>query len=69
MLAVRVLDEATEKRYLNAIRAYFEAEPGCDLDWIIRRLDSAKITSRAILATRFKDYAFTDKYRVLMARL
>lgn len=67
--AVPALDELTERRYRNAIRAYFEAEPGCDLDWIIRRLGSVKITARAILVSRFKAYAFTDKYRVLMARL
>jgi hypothetical protein len=69
MLAVPALDEFAERRYRNAIRAYFEAEPGCDLDWIIGVLGSVKITARAILAARFKQYALTEKYRILMARL
>ncbi len=69
MLAVPAVDELAEKRYRNAIRAYFEAEPGCDLEWIIGVLGSVKITARAILAARFKQYALTEKYRILMARL
>jgi len=69
MLAVPALDESTEKRYRNAIRAYFEAEPDCNLEWIAGVLGSVKITARAILAARFKEYAFTEKYRRLMARL
>jgi hypothetical protein len=69
MLAVPALDESTEKRYRNAIRAYFQAEPGCNLEWIVAALGSAKITARAILATRFKEYALTEKYRILIARL
>jgi hypothetical protein len=69
MLAVPALDESAEKRYRNAIRAYFETEPGCDLEWIIAMLGSVKITARAILASRFKEYELTQKYRILMARL
>jgi hypothetical protein len=69
LVALPALDEATEKRYCNAIRAYFEAEPGCDLEWIIGMLGSVKITARAILASRFRERVFTEKYRRLMARL
>jgi hypothetical protein len=69
MLVVPALEESTEKYLRNSIRAYFEREPGCDLDWIIGVLGTAKITARALLNARFSQYARTDKYRILLGRL
>jgi len=68
MVPARSLDW-TEKYLQNSIRAYFEREPDCDLEWIVGVLGSAKITARTILTARFSQYALTDKYRNLMARL
>jgi hypothetical protein len=73
MLAVPALEQSTEKYLRNSIRAYFEREPGCDLEWIIGVLGSRKITARSILSARFSQYALTEryreKYRILMGRL
>ena len=69
MSARGFLQDPTERYLQNSIRAYFEKEPDCDLDWIVGVLGSRKITARAILGTNFGQYAFTEKYRVLMRRL
>jgi len=69
MFAVPELKESTEKYLRNSIRAYFEREPGCDLDWIVGVLGTSKITARAILNARFSQYARTEKYRILLGRL
>jgi len=60
---------STEQYLRNSIRAYFEKEPGCDLDWIVGVLGASKITARVLLSAQFAQYAFTEKYRVLMRRL
>jgi len=69
MLSANVLGDSTERYLQNSIRAYFEKEPGCDLDWIVCVLGSRKITARALLRAKFGQYAFTEKYRILMRRL
>jgi len=69
MLSAHILEHSTERYLQNSIRAYFEKEPGCDLDWIVGVLGSRKITARALLGAKFAQYAFTEKYRVLMKRL
>jgi hypothetical protein len=65
----RTVEHPTEIYYQNSIRAYIEGIPGCDLEWIARVLSRAKITARALLASRFSKYQFTEKYRILKARL
>lgn len=69
MPANRPVERPTEIYYRNSIRAYMEGAPGCDLEWIARVLSRAKITARALLASRFSKYASTEKYRTLKARL
>jgi hypothetical protein len=69
MLAVPALEESREKYLRHSIRAYFEKEPGCDLEWIIGVLGSRKITARAILSAQFSQYALTERYRILIGRL
>jgi hypothetical protein len=69
MFGVPTLEKSTEKYLRNSIRAYFEREPGCDLDWIIGVLGTTKITARAILSVQFSQYARTEQYRILMGRL
>ncbi len=63
------VERPTEIYYRNSIRAYIEGIPGCDLEWIAGVLSRAKITARALLASRFSKYQFTEKYRNLKARL
>ncbi|HXX46114.1 MAG TPA: hypothetical protein VEJ38_15395 [Candidatus Acidoferrales bacterium] len=65
----RSVERPTEIYYRNSIRAYMEGLPGCDLEWIARVLSRAKITARALLASRFSRYESTDRYRMLKARL
>jgi len=63
------VERPTEIYYRKSIRAYMEGAPGCDLEWIARVLSRAKITARALLASRFSKYQFTEKYRILRDRL
>jgi len=65
----QTIERPTEIYYRNSIRAYIEGTPGCDLEWIAGVLSRAKITARALLASRFSKYQFTEKYRRLKARL
>jgi len=65
----QIVERPTEIYYRNSIRAYIEGTPGCDLEWIAGVLSRAKITARALLASRFSKYQFTEKYRMLKARL
>jgi hypothetical protein len=69
MLTVPTREESTQKYIRNSIRAYFEKEPGCDLDWIVGVLGTAKITARTILSAGFSEYARTERYRILTRRL
>jgi len=69
MLSANILEDSTERYLQNSIRAYFEKEPDCDLDWIVGVLGSKKMTARALLSAKFGQYAFTEKYRILMRRL
>jgi hypothetical protein len=63
------IEKPTAIYYRNSIRAYMEGTPGCDLEWITRVLSRAKITARALLASRFSNYQSTEKYRILKGRL
>ena len=67
MLAVRSLEESTEKYLRNSVRAYFEGTR--NLRWILGVIASAKAQGRAIMETRWSQYAGTAKYRELIAQL
>jgi hypothetical protein len=69
MLAVRSLEDSTERHIRNSMRAYFEGAPGCDLKWITGVIGPSQIRARAILTAGFGQYAFTEPYRDLMSRL
>jgi hypothetical protein len=66
MLAVRSLGATTEKYLRNCIRAYFD---GQTLHWILGVIGAANTQARLIVETRFGEYAGTERYRELMARL
>jgi hypothetical protein len=66
MLAVRSLEETTEKYLRNCIRAYFE---GQSLKYVLGVIGPATAQAREILGTRFGQYTGTDKYKNLIERL
>lgn len=67
MLAVRSLEESTEKYMRNSIRAYFEGTR--NLRWILGVIGGAKAQARIITETRFGQYAGTQAYQDLMVEL
>lgn len=69
MLAVRTLEDSTETRIRNSMRAYFEGAPGCDLKWIREVIGPSQIRARAILTAGFGQFAFTERFRDLMRQL
>jgi len=69
MKAIRSLKTSTEKYLRNSIRAYFEGEPGCDLRWIGGIVRSSPVEARSIPEMCFSQYAPTERYRDLIARL
>lgn len=69
MPANHPVERPTEIYYQNSIRAYIEGMPDCDLEWITNVLSRAKITARALLASRFGTYESTKRYRALRALL
>lgn len=69
MIAVRSLEDSTGRYLRNSIRAYFEGESGCDLRWISGVVRSSPGLARAILESRFAQYASTERYRDLITRL
>lgn len=69
MIAMRSLEFYTDKYLRNSIRAYFEGASGCTLRWIEGVLRSTPGQARGILETRFAQYASTERYRDLIARL
>jgi hypothetical protein len=66
MLAVRSLEATTEKYLRDCIRAYFEDR---SLKYVLGVIGPATAQARAILGTRFGQYAGTEKYRDLIERL
>lgn len=64
-IAVRSLEASTGKYLRNCILAYFEGQPGCDLRYIVGVIGDAKAQARAIMGTRFGQYAGTLAYKDL----
>jgi len=69
MITMRSIEFYTDRYLRNSIRAYFEGASGCNLRWIEGVLRSTPGQARAILETRFVQYASTDQYRDLINRL
>jgi hypothetical protein len=63
------VENTAEKRLRNLVFAYLEGEPSCDLRWVEGCIGPARAEVREVLETRFAQYATTDRYRELMARL
>ena len=68
-MEVHSVKDVAEKRLRNLVFAYLEGEPSCDLRWLEGCVGPARAEVREVLETRFAQYATTDRYRELMARL
>jgi hypothetical protein len=69
MIQTRSLRDSGDKYLRNSLRAYLENEPGCDLRWIESYFRSARAETREVMETYLAQYAETERYRELMARL
>jgi hypothetical protein len=68
-MKVRSVKDIAEKRLRNLVFAYLQGEPSCDLRWVEGCIGPARAEVRQVMETRFAQYASTDRYRELMARL
>jgi hypothetical protein len=69
MIQTRSLRDTGDRYLRNSLRAYLENEPGCDLRWIESYVRSASAEVREVMETYLAQYASTDRYHELMARL